>query len=610
MDESAHQFEQERLESWEAEESQEIDAAPIQLEEVAASVVLTSSTRAVKGSVSAARPRNVVRIEAVEIVPVDRTPRTPNPSALKGRSMFGGLIPSLIAGVDDDVIMLDAKTISVHDQRNSKVQSPTSAGALNARVQGALGFQPSAMSKLEHASASAVESMRPSPFFHLDGKAHPFSSPALKPGEVPVPRGKDDITPEWCTIAFRSRGWLTDDEAVLKISKKALGEGEGEFSELVLLNLEEVRGEAPRLSRHLVAKFSPPSMSAIEMMIVFGAEAHFYNDFTVEGGGLVRPETIYTGYVKNGLCGKPLYCIVMESAMPPHLPVKCFKRVDGCGSVDYMLLVMKTLARFHARWWNVDISKTPLNVFTAADRGGGPLPVLPRKIAHTAWVLALLKTGLKTLPHLFADMPQYAGAPKYGEQYASFLVKLRPIARRRRHAIVRELFRHPLTLTHGDSHLENIFFGEHWPGGCAFIDFGLMSYSQALSDVAQVIVGGMWVEERRAHEQTLVMQYHKCLCDFGVSGYSWEQCWRDYKFQIIIPLVRIMATAPGLRKDRRKRQAIFAPILSEANKKLSDMYAMLNTRIATALIDHKWHEQVEALAPTAPPGPPICRLGC
>ena len=39
--------------------------------------------------------------------------------------------------------------------------------------------------------------------------------------------------------------------------------------------------------------------------------------------------------------------------------------------------------------------------------------------------------------------------------------------------MARELVRPPLTLCHGDCHLENIFFGEHFEGGCMFIDFGL-----------------------------------------------------------------------------------------------------------------------------------------
>jgi hypothetical protein len=81
------------------------------------------------------------------------------------------------------------------------------------------------------------------------------------------------------------------------------------------------------------------------MAIVFGAEAHFYNDFTPEGSGLVHPEAVYVGFLKRGRCATPLYCIIMCSAMPPDQPTSCFKRVDGCASFEHMALTMKTLAK-------------------------------------------------------------------------------------------------------------------------------------------------------------------------------------------------------------------------------------------------------------------------
>ena len=37
---------------------------------------------------------------------------------------------------------------------------------------------------------------------------------------------------------------------------------------------------------------------------------------------------------------------------------------------------------------------------------------------------------------------------------------------------------------HNDTHLENIFFHERFPGGCAFIDFGNVFFGHGLSDVA------------------------------------------------------------------------------------------------------------------------------
>ena len=57
------------------------------------------------------------------------------------------------------------------------------------------------------------------------------------------------------------------------------------------------------------------------------------------------------------------------------------------------------------------------------------------------------------------------GAPKFGAEFRELLATLLPCIRRRRHAVARELVRPPLTLCHGDAHLENVFFGEHFEGG-------------------------------------------------------------------------------------------------------------------------------------------------
>ena len=39
---------------------------------------------------------------------------------------------------------------------------------------------------------------------------------------------------------------------------------------------------------------------------------------------------------------------------------------------------------------------------------------------------------------------------------------------------------HTLTLVHGDCHLDNIFFSERYPNGCALIDFALVAFGPAV----------------------------------------------------------------------------------------------------------------------------------
>ena len=47
--------------------------------------------------------------------------------------------------------------------------------------------------------------------------------------------------------------------------------------------------------------------------------------------------------------------------------------------------------------------------------------------------------------------------------------------------LLAQWFSPPFTLCHGDVHLENLFFGTQWRGGCAFIDFGNMHFVRPAS---------------------------------------------------------------------------------------------------------------------------------
>jgi thiamine kinase-like enzyme len=202
---------------------------------------------------------------------------------------------------------------------------------------------------------------------------------------------------------------------------------------------------------------------------------------------------------------------------------------------------------------------------------------------------------------------------------------VRPIIRRRRLAVVREMFRPPLTMVHGDCHLENIFFGEHfearrqrtpplhplrplhppstplrpWQGGCSFIDFGLTSFGKGVADVAMILAQGMSVEARRKHEVELLKHYHASLLEYGVKDYSWETCYYDFQINLFRPLVSLLTIAPNFAKQRKARVGMFAPTLSEGDATLAALYHEINHRLATALLDHKWHEIIAELPLTA-----------
>ena len=436
----------------------------------------------------------------------------------------------------ESIIHVQARLVSQTRPDASPSIKADEAATLKANAStGALGFEPLPLGAC--ASPSSIAEMRPPGFQPLNGR----------PGAVAVPASSADLTATFCTAAFRARDLLAANESVTKVLLTPLGAGEGEASDNFLMALE-VDGEAPKLARTLVAKFTSAKMSSVEKAWNFSPEAHFYNDMTIEACGLVRPFAPYVGYAAATMSSPSRYCIIQEFCAPPAF---LFKRYEGLSSVPHMLLVMRALARFHARWWGHQQDGV-LQSYVHPDKLGGPFIHVPPFVTETALKLAW-KHGLKALRHCWSDAPKYAGVPTFAAEYADFVESVRPLARRRRKALVHELgSRKPLTLIHGDAHLENIFFGPHYPGGVAFIDFGLLSFGPAMCDVATVIGGGMPTEARRAHEAQLVRAYYEALTtEYGVAGFSYEACWESYRFELIRPF---LCVSPGHLAARTPRE--------------------------------------------------------
>ena len=59
-----------------------------------------------------------------------------------------------------------------------------------------------------------------------------------------------------------------------------------------------------------------------------------------------------------------------------------------------------------------------------------------------------------------------------------------------------------------------------------------------------------WFPDRRARlEQPLLRRYHRRLEEHGVQGYSWDDCWLDYRYSVFrclqIPLWQRSAGFPA-----------------------------------------------------------------
>jgi hypothetical protein len=88
----------------------------------------------------------------------------------------------------------------------------------------------------------------------------------------------------------------------------------------------------------------------------------------------------------------------------------------------------------------------------------------------------------------------------------------------------------PFALTHVDYRLDNLLIDQRRdPPTVTVVDWQSVTVGSPLSDVAYFLGAGLLPEERRRCEEGIVREYHHRLLDAGVAGYSWTDCWTDYR---------------------------------------------------------------------------------
>jgi len=337
--------------------------------------------------------------------------------------------------------------------------------------------------------------------------------------------------------------------------------------------------------RQMVAKLSPLSSSVLPGWVVrqqFRQEAHFYNDFTVESGGLPRPKC-YVALDGRNLSGRQSgVCMLLEYVGHASM----YTRLRSCceRELERPAAVVSALAAFHARWWG-HAKASPLESYAHPKHFDG----LGRLFTSELLFASLLRTGLPALE-------QWAG-----EVYAPVL-GWRSLLQRKMPELLAQFFSPPFTLCHGDVHLENIFFSDLWRGGCAFVDFGNMHFDQGVTDVNFFLTTNLPPAYRREHEESLVRAYHRGLLAGGVdeASYPWEQCWRDYRFRTLhVFWFYACGVAPAFARQKRLETGAYAP---GGDDRLRQMYegdgaagSGFHERIVAALLDHRVHELVQGI---------------
>ena len=88
----------------------------------------------------------------------------------------------------------------------------------------------------------------------------------------------------------------------------------------------------------------------------------------------------------------------------------------------------------------------------------------------------------------------------------------------------------PNTLTHNDLHQGNILLRQSDSGfDPVVIDWQLTAYAGGTNDLAKFLMTAVPFRILSENEKNLVGYYVDCLQSMGISDYSFDECWRDYR---------------------------------------------------------------------------------
>lgn len=322
-----------------------------------------------------------------------------------------------------------------------------------------------------------------------------------------VPRGIEDLTPEWLTEALSgvSDGATVTDLVAIKI-------GQGNIAESVrLVPTYDTVTPAPA---SVVAKV--PSSEEISRATGFATrtyelEAAFYNELA-DTVWVNRPRCYVADYDLEG--GR--YTVVLEDLAPAEPG----DQVAGCSPED-AAAVIPELAALHAPRW----ADPTLLDLAWLDR---PVP------ASTEGSVALITAVFPSFVDRYRDRldPEVlALTERLMGSLASYAVD-RP---------------GPWTMIHGDFRLDNLLFGGP---RVAVLDWQTVKIGPGLSDVAYFIGSALDREARRDHEAALVRVYHQQMEAAGVD-LAWTDCWEGYRRYSFDGL--IMGVVASMLVTRTKR---------------------------------------------------------
>jgi Phosphotransferase enzyme family len=356
------------------------------------------------------------------------------------------------------------------------------------------------------------------------------------PSRPPLVADPDLVTPGWLTHVLRHAGAIDAATRVSSFAASAIGTGQVGANVRYALSYDRADLKAPAT---VVGKFSSrdeASAAAGVAALTYETEVAFYRDLA-DTLDISRPRCHFAE-VRSGTADVVL---VMEDIAPAEQG----DQIAGCTVLEASLAVDEA-ARLHGpRWGDPALAELPW-----LDRGD--TSALIAAILGSIWEGFVERYRAALDPVTLEAGPQVAAlAPALLADGSS-----------------------PRTPVHSDYRLDNMLFGAGGEGRpLTVVDWQTVRLGVGPSDVAYFLGSAFAPERRRSCERDLLIRYHRALVeDYGVSGYPFDRCWRDYvRSSYGSLLMAVFASMAVGRTDRG--DAMFMAMANRSAQMAADLNA-------------------------------------
>jgi thiamine kinase-like enzyme len=357
-----------------------------------------------------------------------------------------------------------------------------------------------------------------------------------------MPQNPGEFNAEWLTMALR-KGGAIKDASVTAIDVRTIGEGAGFIGQLAQIRPTYDRDE-PGAPVSIIAKMPGASEGGRQIGNLFdfyNREIRFYEEIAEEVE-LRTPKRYYSESDPEN----QRYILLIEDLAPASVG----DQLTGC-PLAHARLAIESIAKFHATWWES-----------------------PRLKEIAAW-----------MPAINAPVQQVA-AGAYAQAWQPFLdmfgaglsAEVRSACERIGENVVKiqtAFAQPPLTISHGDYRVDNLFFASEQGGyDFAVADWQISTLGRGAFDVAYLLCGGLPSELRRKHERELVKLYHDTLTANGVSDYTLEHCWEDYRLGALFQFVYIVIAVGTLDAANERGMALWTAWLQRGATAVEELKAI------------------------------------